>query len=140
MVLTNADDLIYDLAVHPPHPLIQSDHLSLPFVCGGTQLHQYHVIKLSMYLTSLKQITMVFCNFYFDFTDCFQSNSFEHVQSYIKDTIVYGMQLYIPTVKLRKQERLPKKVQFGHKTLPELPSYSQKKVSISSHSSCTLQN
>ena len=38
-----------------------------------------------------------------DFTDCFLSDSIEHVWSVIKNLILNGMHLHIPTVKLRKQ-------------------------------------
>ena len=47
---------------------------------------------------------MVFYNFSnSDFTDCFLSDSIEHVWSVIKNLILNGMHLHIPTVKLRKQ-------------------------------------
>ena len=105
LVLTNADDLIYDLAVHPPHPLIQSDHFFIAFcVRYPTPSVQCNKVQYVLDLTKADYDGLLQFLLDFDFSDCFQSNSVEHVWSYIKDTILYGMQLYIPTVKLRKQD------------------------------------
>ena len=59
LILTNAEDVIYDLNVNPAHPLMFSDHFLISF-CMKYQTPSVQGNKV--HYASLKQILMVSCN------------------------------------------------------------------------------
>ena len=104
LILTNAEDVIYDLNVNPAHPLMFSDHFLISF-CMKYQTPSVQGNKV-LYLLDFSKADFDGLLQYLldsDFTDCFLSDSIDHVWSVIKNLILNSMHLHIPTVKLRKE-------------------------------------
>ena len=104
LILTNAEDVIYDLNVNPAHPLMFSDHFLISFCMKyqtpsvqGNKVHYAFDFSKADFDGLLQYLLDS------DFTECFLSDSIEYVWSVIKNLILNGMHLHIPTVKLRKQ-------------------------------------
>ena len=104
LILTNAEDAIYDLNMNPAHPLMFSDHFLISFCMKyqtpsvqGNKVHYAFDFSKADFDGLLQYLLDS------DFTDCFLSDSIEHVWSVIKNLILHGMHLHIPTVKIRKQ-------------------------------------
>ena len=102
LVLTNVDDIIYDLAVNTCHPLISSDHFIISFsVRDTTPSLQSNKGQFVFDISKADLNGLLHFLLDSDFSVCFQSDSVEHVWAVIKNIIYNGMHQHIPKVKLK---------------------------------------
>ena len=102
LILTNVENLISNLSVSEPHPLIPSDHFTLSFD-----------FKFAFPPLTKKSCKYVFdyskadyeclCDYLLDtdFSDCFHCCNVEDAWSHIKHAILNAMHLHIPKVKIK---------------------------------------
>ena len=105
LVLTNSANMVSNLLVTEPHPLIPTDHHIVSFnIQYATQSKQSNKHKY-VYDFSKADFDGL-CNHLLetDFSDCYNSADVEDVWSVIKLAILYAMNLHIPQVKIKSQK------------------------------------
>ena len=104
LILTNDLELVTDLVILPHQSqVISSDHLMITFSISSYSQPSFCNPPIDFPKANFSGL----CDYLLscDFSMCFESNDIEFVWSSLKFTILYGMKLFIPKVRLRSHQR-----------------------------------
>ena len=102
LVITNNEDIIYDVQVHSEGTFIKSDHYLVSFKLKSILNHKPDscpITILDYFKANYDGLNQFLSSI--DYSTCYQSENVEFVWSFVKSLLLQGIRRFIPTIKLK---------------------------------------